>query len=154
MATRKIAYGTATTFTMSLASLTTTQGRRGAAIDNSSTLALDYLIHVAFLIGTVASPASGYLYAYGSANDASRYETGGSTDAAYNTIRGDERLIAVAVPTASTTTYDLIGAIAAAYDGRCPRNFGVIFSQTGCGTMSSTEGNHTKHYTAITESVA
>ena len=155
MATRKIAYGTATaTGTWSLASLTSGQGRRGPAIDNSSTLALDYLLHVAFLVGTVTSPASAYLYAYASANDASRYETGGSTDAAYNTIRGDEKLITVAVPTANTTTYDLVGAVAAQYDGRCPRNFGGIFSQTNCGTLSSTEGNHTKHYTPITETIA
>ena len=153
MATRQPAYTAAATMTMTMASLAAASARRGATITNSSNKFLNVLMHVAFLTGTVTTPATGSLYVYASGNDASTFETGGSTDAAY-TMRGSERLVGVETATANTTTYHVLGSIAAAYDGFMPRDWGPIFLNTNLGTLSSTEGNHTKHYTGLTETVA
>lgn len=155
MATQKIAYAAAATMTITMASKTSGQGRRGAAVDNSSNLYIDALVHISILIGTVTAPAAIYMFAYASANDASSYETGGSSDADWNTLRGDEKLIGRPIAaTASTTTFSGVGSVAEVFGGRLPRNWGIILSQTNCGTLSGTEGNHTKHYQGVTYTVA
>lgn len=154
MSTVKNSYATAANQgTMSVASLTSGQGRRGAANDNSSTLALDHLWTFGILIGTFTAPARYDVYGYASADDGSNYETGGSTDAAWNTIRGDEKFLGTCNCYTNTTTFWCVGTYAHAYR-RMPRNAGYIISQTNCGTLSSTEGNHTKKFQALTLSVA
>ncbi len=153
MSTRKILYAAAATITCSIASKTTGQGQRSAAIDNSSNLYLDALVSVGVLIGTVTTPAFIYVYAYASADDGTNYETGGSTDAAWNTIRGDEKFLFSVAAYTSTTTFWGVGTVARAYGGRMPRNWGIIISQTNCGTLSSTEGNHTKKFQGVQENI-
>lgn len=149
MAEYKVKYVAATTITCSIASKTSGQGRRSTAVDNSSNLYVDALITVGVLIGTFT--AGGYInvYGYASADDGSNYETAGATDADWNTIRGDEKLLFTIVPTTSTTTNWGVGTIAAAY-GQMPRNWGIIIWQSNCGTLSSTEGNHTKKFQGVT----
>jgi hypothetical protein len=156
MSTVKPLYAAAAAFgTWSLASLTTGQGRRGPSVDNSSNLYMDALVTLGVLIGTFTAPASFVVFTYASADDGSNFMTGGSTDAAYNTIRNDELgpVMTVAAYT-NTTTFWGVGTIAWAYRGGfAPRNWGGIFSQTNCGTLSSTESNHIKKFQGVQFSI-
>jgi hypothetical protein len=152
MSTIKPSYAAAATLgTMSLASLTTGQGRRGASNDNSSNLYIDALCTLGVLIGTFTSPANFVSWSYASADDGSNFMTGGNTDAAYNTIRNDELgpIMNVACYT-NTTTFWGVGTVAWTYRGAIlPRNWGLLFSQTNCGTLSATESNHTKKFQGL-----
>lgn len=160
MSTISANYATAANLgTMSLASLTSGQGRRGAAQSNSSNLYLDALVTLGVLIGTFTSPATYVAWGYASADDGSNYMTGGSTDAAYNTIRNDELgpIMTVAAYT-NTTTFWGVGSVAWVFarggPAYLPRDWGLLFSQTNCGTLSATEGNHTKKLQGLKITVA
>jgi hypothetical protein len=150
MSTVKVSYATATAITCSMASKTSGQGRRSAAVDNSSNLYVDALILGSLTIGTFTSPASWPMYGFASADDGTTYETGGSTDADWNTIRGDEKPLGPPVAAyTNTTAFAGVFTLAAAYRGVAPRNWGIIISQTNCGTLSATEGNHLKKFEGI-----
>lgn len=153
MSTVKIAYASAATITCSMASKTSGQGQRSAVVDNSSNLYVDALVLVSLTIGTFTSPARFDVYAYASADDGTTYETGGSTDAAWNTIRGDERFLFSTNCYTNTTAFAGVGTVAHAYR-RMPRNWGIIISQTNCGTLSGTEGNHLKKFQGVQFTVA
>ena len=150
MTTTKIAYAAAATITCSMASKTTTQGRRSAAVDNSTNLYDDVLVHVSLKSGTAGTTPSFAVYAYASGDDGTTYETGGSTDADWNTLRGDEKLLGVVAAPSSTTVYTGVFSVARVYGGIMPRNWGIIIVQTAMGTLSATEGDHIKKYQGIT----
>lgn len=153
MATLKIAYASSASITCTLASKTSGQGRRSAAVDNSSNLYCDALVLLSVTCGTVTAPGTINVYAYASADDGTTYETGGSTDADWNTLRGDERYIGTIAGVTSTAVTGVFN-VAKAYGGVMPRNWGIIVSQTNCGTLSATEGNHKKAYTGVSYTIA
>lgn len=153
MSTRKVAYAAAASITCTMASKTSGQGRRSAAVDNSTNLYIDALVLVSLTVGTVTAPARFDVYAYASADDGTTYETGGSTDADWNTIRGDEKFLFTVACYTNTTAFAGVGTVARAY-GKMPRNWGIIISQTNCGTLSATEGNHLKKFEGVTETIA
>src|SRR3954465_3372017 len=103
MTTSKIAYAAAATITCTLASLATANGRRGAAVSNSSNLYDDILVHVSVTPGTLGTGPSIQGMASASADDGTTFETQGSTDAAYNTLTGSEKILGTIVPATSTT---------------------------------------------------
>jgi hypothetical protein len=155
MSTVKSLYAAAATITCSIQGKTSGQGERGAAIDNSSNLYLDALMTFGVLIGTFTAPANFVVFTYSSADDAGNYETGGATDAAYNTIRNDEHGPSINTATyTNTTTFFGVGTVAWTSRGFVlPRNWGPLFSQTNCGTLSATEGNHTKKFQGVQLSI-
>lgn len=147
MSTVKPLYAAATTLTCSIASKTSGQGRRSAAVTNSSNLYEDILLTYGVLIGTFTAPAYFIVWPYGSADDGSNFETGGSTDADYNTIRNDEGVPSMTKACyTNTTTFWGVGTVAYRWGGKMPRDWGALFSQLNCGTLSATEGNHTKKW--------
>lgn len=149
MSTAKPAFNSAgAAFTCTMASKTSGQGRRSAAVANSTNLDLDVDVFVSLTPGTITSPAAFFVYGYGS-NDGTNFDTGGSTDADYNTIAGDEKLIGMVAILANSTARGGMFAFtsAPAFRSGLPYSFGIIISQTNCGTLSSTEGNHIKTYT-------
>lgn len=153
MATVKPSYTAAAAITCTIAAVATgSTGRRSAAIDNSTNLFDDALVHVTVTCGTVSTGGTIYVYAYASGDDGTTYETGGSTDAAY-TLRGDEHLIGTIAGVTSTAVSGVF-SVAKAYGGVMPRNWGIIITQTGCGTLSATEGNHIKKYQGVQYTVA
>lgn len=155
MSTVKSAYASAATITCTIASKTSGQGQRSAAVDNSSNLYVDALLTFGVKIGTFSAPANFAVYAYASADDGTNFETGGSTDTAYNTIRGDEHgpCIVCACYT-NTTVFWGVGTVAWAFRGGIlPRNWGVILTQTNCGTLSSAEGDHAKKFQGVNISI-
>jgi hypothetical protein len=150
MTTSKISYATAAAITCTLASITSGQGRRSAAVDNSANLYDDILVHVSVTPGTISAGAYIQVMAYASADDGTTYETQGSTDAAYNTLNGSEKILGTIIPVASTTQCTGVFSLAVAYGGVLPRNWGIIIWQSNCGTLSATEANHAKKYQGVT----
>lgn len=148
--TLKPSYASAVDITCTMASKTSGQGRRSASVDNSSNLYDDVLVFVSLTPGTITSPASFAVYAY-AGWDASNYETGGSSDADYNTLAGDEKLLGVVAITTNSTARGGWFSLAKAYGGigNVPKSWGIIISQTNCGTLSATEGNHLKKFVGI-----
>jgi hypothetical protein len=149
MTTTKIQYAAAATITCTIASKTSGQGERSAAIDNSSNLYDDAIVAVTVTPGTLGTNPYVAVFMYCSGDDGTTYETGGSTDAAYNTLTGEEHLLGVMIPSASNTAFTGVFSIFAAV-GYMPRNWGIIIWQNACGTLSATEGNHIKKYQGVT----
>lgn len=155
MATWKPSFASSADFTCALASKTSGQGRRSAAVDNSANLYADALVFVSCTPGTITAPAIFNIFGYGS-HDGSNFDTGGSSDADYNTLAGDEKLIGqVAILANATARGGVFYFTSNQYwVGGLPRNWGIIVSQTNCGTFSATEGNHLKKYAGISYTIA
>src|SRR6185369_16506417 len=97
-------YDTAGTFTCDIASKTNGQGQRSTAVDFSSTTYGDIEVSVSVKTGTVSAGSYFLVYACSSL-DGTNYETGGSTNAAYNTRAGDEHFLMYKECPSSTTVY-------------------------------------------------
>ena len=142
----KLAYASAVDFTCTMASKTSGQGRRSAVVDNSSNLYTQAAVFVSLTPGTITAPAGFAVYLYGSF-DASNYYSGGSTDADYNTLAGDEIPLGFCAILANSTAR---GQWFVTPQGiALPKSWGIIISQTNCGTLSGTEGNHLKKYVGL-----
>lgn len=148
------AYGSSTAITCSMASKTTGQGERSAAIDNTaaSTNFRDAWIFVGLKPGTLGT-APNYFTVYGYVGDGTDYDTGGSTDAAYNTVVGDENVIGTCTVTASTTFRGKWFLWSKAMGIYLPPRWGIIVVQTALGTLSATETDHIKKYVGVYDTV-
>lgn len=146
MSTIKALYAAATTITVTLSSMTNGSARRSAAVDNSTNLYTDALLSVIVKTGASGTSATGTwsVYLYASADDASNYTAGGSTDAAY-TMKGDEIYLGTMSAIANATTYVGFFTIAIV-TGSMPRNWGLIFVNNGGGTSDTTAGNFVIKY--------
>lgn len=159
MAATSITYGTSTAITCSLASLanSTTVGRQCTVVDNSSNKFDDALLTLAIKTGTVSTPISLNVYIFGS-EDGTTFDSDdalvGATDAAY-TVNAASNLrgpVVMNCPT-SAKVYTKIISIASFFGGVMPRKWGFVVVNNSGGNLDSTEGNHTKSYTGITETI-
>lgn len=156
--TDKIAYGTSTAITCTVASLASsaTAGRGSAAVDNSSNLFDDALVTCAFKTSSsaLANDKTVYVYVYGS-EDGTIYS--GSTAEAEGTdaavtldaptnLRGP---IPIACPAVSQT-YRAVFSIAQFFGGVLPKKWGLVVQNYTGQALDSTGGNHTMQYTGIT----
>ena len=150
MSAIKLAYGTSTPFTITLASLANgaTSGQESTVVDNTSDLYMDASAQVIVTIssGTPANDKAAYVYAYGS--DGSTNYSGGATgsNAAINLAAPTAmRLIGVIpMPTAATAvTYQgQPMSVAAAFGGIMPRKWGIVVrNYSGLSLTSSTTLN-------------
>jgi len=157
--TENISYGTSTAITCTLASLASSSsaGRSCAAIDNTSNKYIDVLLTIAVKTSSSAMGADkgGYIWIYGS-EDGSNYNgsssEGEGTDAAVtldspSNLRGP---VFLSTP-ASSTTYKAVISIAQFFGGVMPRKWGFVYQNNNNQNLDSTEGNHQKTYTGITE---
>jgi hypothetical protein len=156
--TDKIAYGTSTALTCTLASLASslTVGRSSLAVDNSTNLYVDAMLTVAVrtAAGALANDKACYVFLYGS-EDGTTYS--GSTAEA----QGTDVAVTLDNPTnmkgpytisciASSQTYRLVvPSVASAFGGILPRKWGfVLFNFTG-QALDATEANHQKTYSGV-----
>lgn len=156
--TDKIAYGTSTAITCTLASLanSATAGRQSAAVDNSSNLYDDALLHIAIKTSSSAlgNDKACYVYLWGS-EDGSSYngssaEAPGGGDAAMTVdsptnLRGP---FVISCP-ASSTTYKTVIPVASAFGGVLPKKWGFTLVNYTGQALDATGGNHTAQYTGI-----
>lgn len=158
MTTDKLAYGSSTAITCTLASLASSSsaGRGSAAVDNSSNLFDDALVTVSIKTSAsaLANDKACYIYVYGS-EDGTLY-SGSSAEAegsdAAVTLDSPTNLkgpIVLACP-ASATTYRQVFSVAQFFGGVLPKKWGLVVQNYTGQALDATEGNHQKTYTGIT----
>lgn len=158
MSVDRIAYGTSTAIVCTLASLasSSTVGRGGVAVDNTTNLYVDAMLTVK--VKTSASALSAdlacYVYLFGS-EDGTLYSGDGVT-------LGTDVSVTLATPSnlkgpyviscpASATSYTLvIGSVASSFGGILPRKWGFVVLNTTGQALDATGGNHQTTYTGIT----
>lgn len=162
MAATTITYGTSTSITCTLASLasSSTAGRGSAVVDNTTNKYDDALLTIAVKTSAsaLANDKACYIYLYGSEDgtvyNASSAESVG-TDAAvtFDTTTNLKGPFPLYCSTTSTT-YRTVISVAQAFGGVMPRKWGFVLQNYTGQNLDSTEGNHQKTYTGITETIA
>lgn len=166
MADIKVAYGTASDATITLASLASDTnllaGRESATVDNTTTLALDYLVSGKIRAGTSPTASRSIeVWAVGSWDGTNWPDVFDGTESAETVTSADIkasicRLVA-AMATANTSDRDYhFGpvSIASAFGGVVPPKF-VIFVVHNTGVnLNSTAGNHQIRIQPVYETVA
>ena len=166
MADIKTAYGTASDVTITLASLASDTnllaGRESTAIDNTSTLALDYLVSGKITAGT--SPTASRqieVWAVGSWDGTNWPDVFDGTESAETITSADIkaaacRLLAVmATANTSDRTYHFGPvSVAAAFGGVVPPKFVVFVVHNTAVALNATSGNHQIRLQPTYETVA
>jgi len=167
MASVKLAYGSSSALTITLASLATDAnllaGRESTAVDNTSNLYLDYLIGGKVTAGTSPTASKEIrVYAYASVDDTPTYpDVFDGTDSAETVTSSDIRdagLRLIAVMSTSNTsdrTY-WFGpvSLAAVFGGTIPKKFGIFVVHNTGVNLNATGGNHVISITPVYETIA
>lgn len=156
MATVSQVRGSPTALTITLASLASsaTAGRESTAVDNSSTLAVDY--ELGGFITTGTSPGANTpieIWCYGSYDGTSYTGGAAGTDGALTPVGSKSlmRLIQVIYVTSSSNikyTWQC-GSVANLFGGLMPVKFGIWVLNTTTVNLNATGGNHEAKYTSI-----
>ena len=154
MADLKLAYGTASDVTITLASLASDTslltGRESTAVDNTSSLVLDYLVSGKIRAVSTAARAI-EVWAVGSWDgtnwpDVFDGTDSGETITSANVKASVCRLVAaIATDNTSTTDRDYhFGpvSIASAFGGTLPPKFVLFITHSNTSALNSTAGNH------------
>lgn len=157
MADIKLAYGSATNITCSLASLASsaTAGRESTYVDNDTNLYVDALVQLKIQLqtGTPANDKTIYVYAYGSIDSGTTYTDNATGSDAAITLRTPpvSRLIGtIPCPDSGGLVYESQPMrVAPAFGGILPDRWGIIVLNYTGVTLHATEGNHTKKYIGI-----
>ena len=166
MADIKLAYGTASDATITLASLASDTnllaGRESSAIDNSTTLALDYLVSGKITAGTSPTAARSIeVWVVGSWDGTTWPDVFDGTGDSGETITSADikasvcRLLA-AMATANTTdrTYHFGPvSVASVFGGVVPPKFVVFVVHNTGANLNSTAGNHQIRLQPVYETV-
>lgn len=164
MATRKIAYAAAASITGTLTSLASAGWRQTTAVDNTSNLYIDALVGGITQLGAPSVNGTMEIYAYGSW-DSTNYTCGlsgsdGTITWGTNTgVLGYNDLIPLGVAnTEGTDDNDDVEwgpfPLAAAFGGRMPPKWGLVFKDNTGATLHATGTNNAIKYTGITETIA
>jgi hypothetical protein len=145
-------YASATTVTITLASLASASYRQSAVVDNSTNLYEDVIL--SFKFKTAASAAGTVsFYAYGTADGGSTYSDNASgSDAAFTPSNvANLRLIATFQVTASTQYTGEGPYLLSAVFGtaRIPQKWGIICLNSSGQALDSTGGNHQVNMTGV-----
>lgn len=154
MADLKLAYGTASDVTITLASLATDAnlltGRESAAIDNTSALVLDYLVSGKITTGTSPTTAKSIdVWAVGSWDGTNWPDVFDGTESA-ETITSSEikasvcRYVAQMATSATSNVAYHFGpvSLAAAFGGVLPPKIVLFVTHSTVAALNSTAGNH------------
>lgn len=166
MADIKIAYGTASDATITLASLASDTnllaGRESTAVANTSTLALDYLVSGKVTTGT--SPTASRqieVWVVGSWDGTSWPDVFDGTESAETITSTDIKnsicrpLAIMATSSTSNVTYHFgPTSVAAAFGGVVPPSFVVFVVHNTAVALNSTAGNHQIRLQPVYETVA
>jgi hypothetical protein len=156
VATNKIGYGTEVTLTLTLTSLassaTLVAGRESTAVDNTSTLAVDYLVSGKTKMGAAAPTANTFLevWVYAEIEDTPEYPDPFDGIDSAETATSRNWLMAAAklavVVTFDATANQVYGiapfSVAQLYGGNVPKRWGLFITQGSGQALSSTAGDH------------
>lgn len=157
--TIKDSYAASSAVTITLASLATSPtfvfGREGTAIDNTTTLAVDYLLGGKITSGTSPAAAEIRVYVVGTVADASWPDVfdGTDSDETVTTVGILNSICKLAAVITTTTTNDVgywFGPISVAslFGGSLPLKFSVFVAQNTTVNLNATGGNHVISITA------
>lgn len=158
MASVKNAYGSSTTITCTLASLADNSARECTAIDNGTNLYIDALLYLALKLQT-GSPANEkgiWVWFYGS-EDGSNYDDNATGSDAAVTMRAPTNLkgpYVIKTPDSGALTYKAVISVAQFFGGVLPRKWGFVVENQSGVALSATEGDHTKTYSGVYQTVA
>lgn len=158
MTTASVAYGASTAMTITLTSLasssTLVAGRESTAVDNTSTLAVDYLVGGKIRAGA-GTPIAGQIEVWAAGSYDGTTFTGivGTGDAAL-TLTNEKPLMSllqvIPVDTTASHTYEFgPKSIAQAFGGVVPKKWGIFVTHNSSATLSATAADHEIKYTAI-----
>jgi hypothetical protein len=156
MAVVTITYGTPTAMTITLASLgsSATAGRESTAVDNTSTLAVDYIVGGKITTGTTPTANNVIeVWAYGM-YDATEYIGGATGSDAALTPAGNKNLLKLIQVIQVTATSNVAYAwgctsVATLFGGVVPQKWGIWVLNTSAVALNSTGGNHEAYYTSV-----
>lgn len=161
MTTASIAYGTSTAYTITLTSLASSStllaGRQSTSIDNTSTLAVDYIIG-GKIKASAGTPAAGQfeLWAYASYDGttfAGEAVITGTDGAATLTAPGKPELRLFLINPTDTTASHVYSmgtfSLAQAYGGSVPKKHGLWCVHNMSAALTATASDHEFKYTAI-----
>jgi len=153
----KLAYPVAANITITLASLASGSARESTAIDNTSNLYLDAEVYLALKLQTGSPSSDKAIYIYGAASaDGTNYTDNATGSDAAITLRAPTnlRLLGViATPDSGALTYKfVIGSVVAVWGFLPPKWSIIVVNKTGIA-FDATEGNHTKQYRAMYQTV-
>lgn len=141
--------------TITLASLasSSTAGRESTAVDNSSTLAIDYLVGGKITSGTTPTANNVIeVWAYGTYDGTEYTGAAAGTDGALTpSNKGLMKLIDIIYVTATSNVAYKFGPVSVAnlFGGVCPQKWGVWVLNTSAVALNSTGGNHEVYYTSV-----
>lgn len=157
MSVDKIAYGTSTAITHTLASLANNAVRQSAVVDNSSDLFSDavVLVQVKTSSSSLANDKACYVYVFGSEDgtiyQGSSAEGNGGGDSALTLDNPTNMILARIINCpAVSTTYKVIFNVASFFGGVMPKKWGIAVHNYTGQSLDSTAGNHKVQYTGIT----
>lgn len=156
MATVNEKLAASTGITITLASLASGSWRQSAFVDNSSNLYLDAFVELLVKTGATAAGTVD-LWAYASIDGGTTYSDGASGSDAAFTPTANPNLVflgSVQTPTSTTSYTSRMFSLAQAFGGFVPQRWGLAVKNTNGGNLDSTEGNFTKIYSGITQTVA
>jgi hypothetical protein len=154
MADLKLAYGTASDLTITLASLSTDAnlltGRESTAIDNTSALVLDYLVSGKITSGTSPTAAKSIeVWAVGSWDGTNWPDVFDGTDSAETITSADIKasvcrfVAAMATSSTSNVAYHFGPvSLAAAFGGVLPPKIVLFVTHSTAVALNATAGNH------------
>lgn len=154
MADLKLAYGTASDVTITLASLASDTnlltGRESTAVDNTSSLVLDYLVSGKITAGTSPTAARSIeVWAIGSWDGTNWPDVFDGTDSAETITSADIKasvcrfVAAMATANTSDRTYHFGPvSLAAAFGGTLPPKIVLFVTHSTGVNLNSTAGNH------------
>lgn len=166
MADIKLAYGTASDATITLASLGSDTnlltGRESAAVANTATLALDYLVSGKITTGT--SPTASRqieVWAVGSWDGTTWPDVFDGTESAETISSADIksvicRVVAVMATSATSNVTYFFGpvSLASAFGGTLPPSFVLFVTHSTAVALNSTTSNHQIRIQPVYETVA
>lgn len=159
MANIKIEYGTASQgITCTLASLADNAARECTAIDNTSNKFVDAIVYLAIKLatGTPVNEKAIFVWFYGTEDGTNYGDNASGADAAV-TLRSPHNFRGphvINTPDAGALTYKaIIPSVAAFFGGVLPPKWGFVVENQAGIALDSTEGNHTKEYRGIYQTV-
>jgi hypothetical protein len=163
MADRKLAYGSATSITITLTSLGSAGYRESTAVDNTSNLYLDAFVGGITQIGAVTADGQIEIYAYGSWDGTSYTAgvTGSDATITWGTTGGvDGYNDLIPLGTAAVDTSDDNDdvewgpfSIATAFGGRLPPKWGIVVKNSTGTAFHATGTNNAVKYRGVYETI-
>lgn len=153
MADIKVAFSSTTNIVCTLTSLLASSSRECTAVDNSSNLYPDALLHVKVTTssGTMGDAKAVYVWLYGSVDGAKYTDnaTGSDADLVMRSPTNLRGPFVISTPTANVTYESVIGSVASFFGGSLPVKWGVVIENKTNVTLDPTASNFSVYYAGI-----